>query len=50
VLATYGLGFALPVGALVVFAVLAALAGVLSGALPARRAGRLDVVAALAHE
>jgi putative ABC transport system permease protein len=50
VLSTYGLGFALPVGALVVFAVLAALAGVLSGALPARRAGRLDVVAALAHE
>jgi putative ABC transport system permease protein len=50
VLSTYGLGFSLPIGALVVFAVLAALAGVLSGALPARRAGRLDVVAALAHE
>jgi putative ABC transport system permease protein len=50
VLSTYGLGFSLPVGALVVFGVLAALAGVLAGALPARRAGRLDVIAALAHE
>jgi len=50
VLSSYGLGFSLPVGALVVFAVLAGLAGVLAGALPARRAGRLDVIAALAHE
>ena len=40
--------FALPVGRLVLVVVVAALAGVLAAALPARRAARLDVLAAVA--
>jgi len=39
-----------PVVSLVVLLVLSALAGVLAAALPARRAARLDVLQALAHE
>jgi ABC-type antimicrobial peptide transport system permease subunit len=35
---------------LVVFAVLAVAAGVVAAALPARRAARMDVLSALAHE
>ena len=40
--------FALPVGRLTLVVVVAALAGVLAAALPARRAARLDVLAAVA--
>jgi putative ABC transport system permease protein len=45
-------GFALtiPVASLVVVLVLAGLAGVLAAVLPARRAARIDVLRALAHE
>jgi putative ABC transport system permease protein len=49
-LAGQGLQFVVPVGGLVVFAVLAVVAGALAAALPARRAARMDVLAALAHE
>ena len=44
-----GLAFAVPVGSLVAFAVVA-LAGVLAAVLPARRAARLDPLTALAYE
>lgn len=49
-LADQGLQFVVPATGLVVFAVLAVLAGVVAAALPARRAARMDVLAALAHE
>jgi putative ABC transport system permease protein len=49
-LADEGLTFAIPVGALVVLAVVAGLAGVLAAVLPARRASRLNVLDALAYE
>jgi putative ABC transport system permease protein len=39
-----------PGGQLVVFVVLAALAGVLAAVLPARRAARLDVLTAISHD
>ena len=42
-----GLGFALPVGQLVVFLILAAIVGVIGAAAPARRASRLNVLDAL---
>ncbi len=45
-----GLRFALPLGSLVVFTVVAALAGVLAAIGPARRASRLDVLKALQYE
>ena len=45
-----GLTYQLPIGGLFVLAVLGALAGVVSAWLPARRAGRMDVLAAIAHE
>ena len=49
--ASGGLGtFALPVGNLVVVLVVGAIAGVLAGLRPARRAARLDVLAAIATE
>jgi putative ABC transport system permease protein len=49
-LADEGLTFAVPVGALVVLAIVAGLAGVLAAVLPARRASRLNVLDALAYE
>jgi putative ABC transport system permease protein len=49
-LGKYGLGFAIPVPSLAAVAVVAALAGVVAAALPARRASRLDVLGALAYE
>jgi putative ABC transport system permease protein len=49
-LADEGVAFSLPVSTLVVFALVAAVAGVLAAILPARRASRLDVVEALAYE
>jgi putative ABC transport system permease protein len=45
-----GLRFAVPVGSLVAFTVVAALAGVLAAIGPARRAARLDPLAALQYE
>jgi putative ABC transport system permease protein len=49
-LASDGLRFSVPVGSIAGYTVVAALAGVLAAALPARRAGRLRVLAALAHD
>ena len=45
-----GLRFAVPVGSLVAFTVVAAVAGVLAAMGPARRASRLDVLRALQYE
>ncbi len=45
-----GFAFTLPVASLVIVLVLAGLAGVAAAVLPARRASRLDVLEALAHE
>jgi putative ABC transport system permease protein len=45
-----GLSFAVPAGALIAFAVVAVIAGVLAAVLPARRAARTNVLAALAYE
>jgi putative ABC transport system permease protein len=49
-LADEGLSFAVPAGSLIVFVVVAAIAGVLAAILPARRAARLDPLTALAYE
>ena len=49
-LADQGLTFALPVGTLVAFVAVAVAAGMLAAVLPARRAARLDVLAALQYE
>ena len=49
-LADEGIVFSIPWGQLVVFLVVAFLAGVLAAALPARRAARLDPLDALHHE
>ena len=45
-----GFILSIPVVTLIVFAVLAVLAGVLAAILPARRASRLNVLEALAYE
>jgi putative ABC transport system permease protein len=50
VFADDGLTFAIPVGSLIAFAVVAIAAGVLAAILPARRAARMDVLTALAYE
>ena len=50
VFAEEGLTFAVPVGSLVAFAVVAIVAGVLAAIMPARRAARMDVLTALAYE
>jgi putative ABC transport system permease protein len=49
-LGEYGLEFVIPTGALVAVAVIAVLAGMAAAVLPARRAARTDVLAALAYE
>jgi putative ABC transport system permease protein len=49
-LSSEGVSFSLPVPSLVVFAIIAVLAGVLASLLPARRASRLNVLEALAYE
>ena len=49
-LGKYGLSYAIPAPSLVAVAVIAALAGMLAAALPARRASRIDVLKALAYE
>jgi putative ABC transport system permease protein len=45
-----GMHLAIPVGSLAVFALAAVVAGIAAAALPARRAGRLNVLAALHYE
>ncbi|HZP29000.1 MAG TPA: FtsX-like permease family protein [Acidimicrobiia bacterium] len=49
-LSDQGIGFSLPVGQLVVFLILAGLAGLASGVWPARRAARLDILRAVNTE
>jgi putative ABC transport system permease protein len=49
-LSDQGIGFHLPLGPLVVFTAVAAVAGVLAAIPPARRASRLDVLRALQYE
>ena len=49
-LSRFGAEFHLPVKPLVVYVVVAAIAGVLAAVLPARRAARLDVLKALQYE
>jgi putative ABC transport system permease protein len=49
-LSKYGASFSLPVGTLVVFTVVAILAGIVAAVAPARRAARLDVLGALQYE
>jgi putative ABC transport system permease protein len=49
-LAKYGVSMSLPVVPLVAFVVVAMVVGVLAAILPARRAGRLNVLAALQYE
>jgi putative ABC transport system permease protein len=49
-LSKYGVVFALPYKSLAAFVVVAILAGVLAAILPARRASRLNVLAALQYE
>ncbi|MGI8593304.1 MAG: ABC transporter permease [Solirubrobacteraceae bacterium] len=49
-LADQGLKIAIPVGTLIVLALLAAIAGVLAAVGPARRASHLDMLKALAYE
>mgnify|MGYP000962868411 CR=1 FL=1 len=43
-------GFALPIGGVIVVLILAAIAGVLAGIWPARRASKIEVMEALAYE
>ena len=45
-----GIQFSVPVGQLIIFLVVAAIAGVLAAILPARRASRVKVLEALAYE
>jgi putative ABC transport system permease protein len=49
-LAKEGFSLSIPVASIVIFLILAALAGVLAAIPPARRASRLDVLEALAYE
>jgi len=49
-IADEGFVLKIPVGSIVVFLILAAIAGVLAAIPPARRASRLDVLEALAYE
>jgi putative ABC transport system permease protein len=49
-LSDQGIGFHLPIASLLVFTIVAALAGVLASIPPARRASRLDILHALQYE
>lgn len=49
-LSEQGIEFSLPIGTLIIFLVLANIAGVLAAVLPARRAARLNPLDALHHE
>jgi putative ABC transport system permease protein len=49
-LSQYGVSFSLPVVPLIAFVVVAVVAGIGAAVLPARRAGRLNVLEALQYE
>jgi putative ABC transport system permease protein len=49
-IAHLGIGFSVPVGSLVAFVAVAVVAGILAAVAPARRAGKLNVLAALQYE
>jgi putative ABC transport system permease protein len=49
-LAGFGIGFDVPIGSLLVFAAIAVVAGMLAAIVPARRAARLNILAALKYE
>ena len=49
-LAKYGLSLSIPVGPLVAFGIVAAVAGIIAAVMPARRAARLNVLQALQYE
>ncbi|WP_445147723.1 ABC transporter permease [Baekduia sp. Peel2402] len=49
-LASQGVRFVIPFGSIAAYAIVAAVAGILAAALPARRAARLPILGALAHE
>ena len=49
-LAEYGIAFAIPVGTLAGFILVAIAAGTIAAILPARRAAKLNVLAALQYE
>jgi putative ABC transport system permease protein len=49
-LANQGIEFSVPVGQLIIFLIVSALAGVVSAILPARRASRIKVLEALSYE
>jgi putative ABC transport system permease protein len=49
-LSSEGITFALPVGQLIAFVIVAVIAGALAAILPARRASRLDILTALQYE
>jgi putative ABC transport system permease protein len=49
-LSDYGIAFSVPLPTLVAFVVVAVVAGIVAAVMPARRAGRLDVLHALHHE
>jgi putative ABC transport system permease protein len=49
-LGQYDLQFAIPGGSLIVFVIVAVIAGLLAAILPARRAARLRVLEALQYE
>jgi putative ABC transport system permease protein len=49
-LADEGVSFAVPIGALITFTIVAVIAGILAAVAPARRAARLDVLTALHYE
>ena len=49
-LAKYGLSLSIPVEPLVIFGIVAAVAGIVAAVMPARRAARLNVLTALQYE
>ena len=49
-LSSEGIAFAVPIGSLIAFTIVAIIAGVLAAIAPARRAARLDVLKALQYE
>ena len=49
-LTKYGLSLSIPVGPLVIFGIVAAVAGIVAAVMPARRAARLNVLTALQYE
>ncbi len=49
-LSSAGLAFSVPVGSVITFVIVAVVAGIVAAAMPARRAARLDILGALAHQ